>query len=61
MQLLDSISTAPLWIQAPIVVIPTVVVCGILAFFFLRIIDIAGAKLSRSFRRREGWRSNNEE
>ncbi|QGU01588.1 hypothetical protein CKALI_03525 [Corynebacterium kalinowskii] len=46
---MDFITSAPLWIQAPIVVAVAVVLCGVLAFFFLRLIDIAGAKTYQWF------------
>ncbi|MEJ5928946.1 hypothetical protein WG915_10030 [Corynebacterium sp. H128] len=55
MQILDFLSSAPLWLQAPIVVAVAAVLCGVLAFVFLRVIDILGAKATRWF---EG---NNEE
>ncbi|QTH59190.1 hypothetical protein J5O04_10330 [Corynebacterium hindlerae] len=49
MQVLDWLSSAPLWLQAPIVVTVAVVLCAVLAFFFLRLIDIVGAKTLQWF------------
>lgn len=50
--LMDSISqflsTAPLWIQTPLVMVVVIPLCAFLAVFWLRFIDLAGAILTRS-------------
>lgn len=46
---MDLITSAPLWLQAPLVVSVAVVLCGVLALIFLRIVDIVGAKTNRWF------------
>lgn len=46
---MDLITSAPLWLQAPLVVTVAVVLCGVLALIFLRGIDILGAKTHRWF------------
>ncbi|ARU46562.1 hypothetical protein [Corynebacterium silvaticum] len=48
---LDSVSqfltSAPLWLQAPLVLIVVVPVCGVLALAWLRLIDVLGARILR--------------
>ena len=37
------LTTSPLWIQSPIVILGSVVVCALLAVLLLRVVDILGA------------------
>lgn len=46
---MDLITSSPLWLQAPIVVAVAVVLCGILSFLLLRIIDVLGGLTLRWF------------
>ncbi|BAU96627.1 hypothetical protein N24_2365 [Corynebacterium suranareeae] len=41
------LTTSPLWIQSPIVILGSVVVCSLLAIILLRIVDILGAWVQR--------------
>ncbi|MFP7364332.1 hypothetical protein SFC07_00895 [Corynebacterium callunae] len=45
------LTVAPLWIQSPLVIIASVLVCALLAVPLLRVIDLAGAAALRIFRR----------
>lgn len=44
------LSTAPLWIQAPLVMAVVIPLCAVLAVIWLRIIDFFGALVSRNRR-----------
>ncbi len=46
----QQLTTAPLWIQSPIVILGAVLVCVLLAVPFLRVIDILGAWVLRTSR-----------
>ncbi|AKP09167.1 Hypothetical protein Cp262_1515 [Corynebacterium pseudotuberculosis] len=41
------LTSAPLWLQAPLVLIVVVPVCGGLALVWLRLIDVLGARILR--------------
>ncbi|AUY58355.1 Putative membrane protein [Corynebacterium pseudotuberculosis] len=41
------LTSAPLWLQAPLVLIVVVPVCGVLALVWLRLIDVLGARILR--------------
>ncbi|BAF55174.1 hypothetical protein ACMG4H_10615 [Corynebacterium glutamicum] len=41
------LTTSPLWIQSPIVILGSVVVCALLAVLLLRVVDILGAWVQR--------------
>ncbi|ANE04526.1 hypothetical protein [Corynebacterium crudilactis] len=41
------LTTAPLWIQSPIVIFGSVVICALLAVLLLRVVDILGAWTQR--------------
>ncbi|WBT08152.1 hypothetical protein PAB09_09645 [Corynebacterium sp. SCR221107] len=44
------LTSAPLWLQAPIVMVVMIPLCGVLAVVWLRVVDVAGAVLVRAFR-----------
>lgn len=44
------LTTAPLWIQTPVVLIVAVPLCAALALGWLRLIDVLGARLLRAKR-----------
>ncbi|WP_081099582.1 hypothetical protein [Corynebacterium glutamicum] len=41
------LTTSPLWIQSPIVILGSVVVCALIAVLLLRVVDILGAWMQR--------------
>ncbi|AGG67375.1 hypothetical protein [Corynebacterium callunae] len=47
------LTTAPLWIQSPLVIMASVLVCALLAVPLLRVIDLAGAAALRIFHREQ--------
>ncbi|AKK03642.1 hypothetical protein [Corynebacterium epidermidicanis] len=47
MHILDWLTSAPLWLQAPLVVGTAAALCAAIAFGFLRLIDVADGKLTR--------------
>ncbi|MEJ5998479.1 hypothetical protein [Corynebacterium sp. H130] len=49
MHIMDLITSAPLWLQAPLVVAVSVLLCGVLAFLLLRVIDVVGGHTHRWF------------
>lgn len=45
----QSLTSAPLWLQAPLVMIVVIPLCGVLALAWLRIVDVLGAMGLRVF------------
>lgn len=47
----QAIASAPLWVQAPVVILLAMLGCSILALVWLRIVDLTGALAIRSVQR----------
>lgn len=45
----QALTSAPLWLQAPLVMIVVIPLCGVLALVWLRIVDVSGAMGLRLF------------